>query len=69
MKSWVHTHRWQRASPTSTFMEEKIEYEYPQGLKGLLARLLFAPLLLRFMLAYRKEIIRRESRKIQQETI
>jgi ligand-binding SRPBCC domain-containing protein len=68
MRTWVHTHHWERITSDTTLMEEKIEYEYPQGWRGFLARLLFAPLLLRFMLTYRKWIIRREARNIAQST-
>jgi ligand-binding SRPBCC domain-containing protein len=64
MQSWVHTHHWQPVSAQETLMEERIEYSYPQGMRGLLARLLFAPPLLRLMLVYRQWVIRRECAKL-----
>jgi ligand-binding SRPBCC domain-containing protein len=64
MQSWVHTHHWQRTTPLTTLMEEEIKYQYPRGLSGLLARLLFGPPLLQFMLVYRQWVIRRECRRI-----
>ncbi len=59
MKFWEHRHQWQAVDACTTVMEEQILYEHHPGLAGLLSRLLFAPPLLRLMLAYRKWVIRR----------
>ncbi len=59
MKYWEHRHQWQAVDERTTMMEERIIYEHHPGLRGLLSRLLFAPPLLKLMLAYRKWVIRR----------
>ena len=63
MKSWVHTHHWQRVSPDVTLMEERIEFEHLPGSAGIVTRLLFAQVMIKLMLQYRKWIIRHETKK------
>jgi ligand-binding SRPBCC domain-containing protein len=59
MKHWVHRHSWQACDASTTQLEERIEYEHHSGWRGLLSRLLFAPPLMKVMLAYRRWSIRR----------
>lgn len=57
--TWKHTHAWRALDEHSTEMTERIEYAYRPGPRGWLARLLFAPPLLRLMFAHRRRAIRR----------
>ncbi len=59
LKAWRHTHRFEAVDAHTTRVREHIEYEYPLGLRGLLARLLFSPLALTFLFAYRQWVTRR----------
>jgi ligand-binding SRPBCC domain-containing protein len=52
LAAWRHTHHFETTGQ-GTRVSEHIEYAYPAGLRGLWARLLFNPLALRFMFAYR----------------
>jgi uncharacterized protein len=52
LAAWRHTHRFETFG-TGTRVTEHIEYAYPAGLRGLWTRLLFNPLALRCMFAYR----------------
>jgi ligand-binding SRPBCC domain-containing protein len=60
MARWSHHHSWSPLADGITEMTEQIEYEHKPGLAGLHTRILFAPLLLRLMMAYRQVVIRRE---------
>lgn len=59
LSAWQHTHRFDALDPQTTRVREHIEYTYPQGWRGILPRLLFNPLALRFMFAYRAWSTRR----------
>ncbi len=59
MKFWQHTHRFTALDERHTRVDEHIEYEYPDGIRGILARLLFSPPALRLMFAYRAWVTRR----------
>ncbi len=63
MKYWAHTHHWQALGDSATLMTERLAYEYWPGLRGLWTRLLFAPPLLKLMLAYRQWVIRHSLEK------
>ena len=59
LAAWQHTHRFEALNRGETRIHEHIEYEYPPGWRGLWARLLFNPLGLRLMFAYRAWATRR----------
>lgn len=59
MASWQHSHRFVAVDGGTTRVIEHIEYAYPTGWRGLRARLLFNPLSLRLMFAYRAWMTRR----------
>lgn len=59
LQTWRHTHRFEAVSAALTRVREHIEYTYPAGPSGWLARLLFAPPALRFLFAYRQWATRR----------
>ena len=58
MAAWQHTHHFEAVKDGSTRISEHIVYAYPSGLRGLGVRLLFNPLGLRLMFAYRAWITR-----------
>jgi ligand-binding SRPBCC domain-containing protein len=58
LQSWVHTHTFEAIDPSTTRIQESITYEYPPGLRGWLACLLYSPLPLRFLFTYRQIITR-----------
>ena len=53
-RKWEHTHTFRALSDRQTEIHEHIEYEHHAGLRGVLTRVLFSPLNLRLMFAYRK---------------
>lgn len=59
MAAWRHTHRFEAVSPTITRVRDHIEYTYAGGWRGLWTRLLFNPLGLGVMFAYRAWVTRR----------
>jgi ligand-binding SRPBCC domain-containing protein len=59
MKFWKHNHRFTSVDAKIVRVSEHIEYEHATGLRGLLSRLLFNPLALRFLFAYRGWVTRR----------
>lgn len=59
LKYWRHTHTFTRVEPALTRVSEHIEYDVFPGLRGWLTRLLFNPLGLRVMFAYRAWATRR----------
>lgn len=59
LAAWRHTHRFDAIDTHTTRVREHIVYEYPKGLRGLFARLLFNPLALKFLFWYRGFITRR----------
>ena len=62
MKSWRHTHKFVEIDGETTQIHEHIEYEYPAGWRGLASRILFGPLGLTALFAYRKWATRRNLR-------
>jgi ligand-binding SRPBCC domain-containing protein len=63
LKAWRHTHRFEAVDASTTHVSEHIEYEYPSGLPGLLAHLLFTPPALSFLFTYRQWVTRRALEK------
>lgn len=59
MKFWKHTHRFMALDSQTVRISDHIEYEHAPGLRGLMSRLLFNPLALRFLFAYRGWVTRR----------
>lgn len=59
-RRWEHTHTFRALSGEQTEIREHIEYEHHPGLRGMLTRVLFSPLNLRAMFAYRRMVTRRE---------
>ncbi|MBL8057816.1 MAG: SRPBCC family protein [Anaerolineales bacterium] len=59
LQRWRHTHRFTAAGPQTTLVTEHIEFEHRPGPAGWLTRVLFAPLSLRFLFAYRRWVTRR----------
>lgn len=64
LKQWRHTHRFTATSDHTTRVDEHIEYEHADGLKGLLSRLLFSRLGLTFLFTARKQITRRQVKRL-----
>jgi ligand-binding SRPBCC domain-containing protein len=62
MASWRHTHKFVEIDGETTQIHEHIEYEYPAGWRGLASRILFGPLGLTALFAYRKWATRRNLR-------
>lgn len=58
LKHWRHTHRFTSIEDGRTLVSEKIEYEHPQGLAGLLTRLLFNRPGLTLLFKYREVVTR-----------
>lgn len=54
LQAWAHTHRFQQISETESEVRDRVIYEYPRGLRGLAARLLFSPPGLWALFTYRK---------------
>jgi ligand-binding SRPBCC domain-containing protein len=59
MKHWTHTHTYTDLGDGRVQVKDHIEYEHHGGLRGLLSRLLFAPIGLRFLFFYRELATRR----------
>lgn len=59
LQRWRHTHRFEALDEAATRVVEYIEYEHADGWLGALTRLLFSPLGLRFLFAYRSWVTRR----------
>jgi ligand-binding SRPBCC domain-containing protein len=59
MKCWVHTHTFALDRSGCTRVSDHIEFEHHAGRRGWLTRLLFAPIGLRFLFAYRGHVTRR----------
>lgn len=62
-RKWEHTHTFRTLGDCRTEIHEHIEYEHHPGLRGLPTRILFSPLNLRAMFAYRRMVTRRELRR------
>lgn len=59
LRYWQHTHRFTALGPAQTQIEDVVEYEHYAGWRGWFSRVMFAPLMLRFIFFYREAIIRR----------
>jgi len=59
LQTWQHTHRFKAIDTHSSRVSEQIVYSHKPGWRGLLTRLLFAPIGLRFMFTYRAQVTRR----------
>ncbi len=59
MSHWQHTHTFTAISEEVTEVQDRIEYEYPQGWQGLWTRLLYAPIMLRFLFLYRSWVTKK----------
>lgn len=59
MKFWKHTHRFTTVDTRAVRVSDHIEYEHDAGLRGVVSRLLFNPLAMRFLFAYRGWVTRR----------
>ena len=59
LAAWQHTHRFEAISDRTTRVSDHVVYTYSHGAAGLLNRLLFNPLALRMMFAYRAWATRR----------
>jgi phytoene dehydrogenase-like protein/ligand-binding SRPBCC domain-containing protein len=53
MRSWIHRHEYRRLGPSRTRVSDRIWYEHPTGLRGLLTRALFHPAILSVLFRYR----------------
>lgn len=56
---WVHTHRYEAEGPNKTLLKEHIEYEHKPGFMGLVTRVLFSPLNLKILFAFRARATRK----------
>lgn len=54
---WEHHHEWKSISKNETQMQEYIFFEHAPNLRGLLTRLLFNPLAMKFFFWYRRKKI------------
>ena len=63
MQTWRHTHRFDSLDEQSTQVNEQVEYEYKSGLAGVFTRILFNPLGLRILFAYRAWVTRKQTEK------
>jgi len=59
---WQHTHAFGALDKYTTWVRERVEYAHYPGWRGLLSRLLFNPLSLRLLFAYRRRAMRRALR-------
>jgi ligand-binding SRPBCC domain-containing protein len=64
LKAWRHTHRFSEIAPGRTRVHEHIEYEYADGFKGILNRLMFGRPGLVGLFTARKLITRRNVAKM-----
>ncbi len=58
LRYWKHTHSFQAIDVQTTQITETIEYDYPPGWQGFLARLVYSPLALRLLFLYRQWVTR-----------
>jgi ligand-binding SRPBCC domain-containing protein len=59
MKVWRHRHSYGALGPRLTWVRDEVEFEHFPGWRGLLTRMLFSPLSLRFLFFYRAQVTRR----------
>ena len=60
LKSWKHQHRFVAIDREKTEVRESIEYEYKDGLRGIINRLMYSKLSLSFLFTARKLITRKQ---------
>lgn len=58
LRFWRHRHIFKALDAQTTLIREEIEYEYPPGMDGWWTRVVYSPLLLRFLFLYRSLITR-----------
>eukprot|EP00929_Paragymnodinium_shiwhaense_P044890 TRINITY_DN23006_c1_g1_i1.p1 TRINITY_DN23006_c1_g1~~TRINITY_DN23006_c1_g1_i1.p1 ORF type:complete len:173 (-),score=12.97 TRINITY_DN23006_c1_g1_i1:334-852(-) len=63
LRSWVHTHKFVEETPTSTAIEDTIEYDYGSGAQACVNFMLFNPLGLKALFVWRAFATRRALRK------
>jgi len=63
MMQWQHTHTFTEVTAEVTEVQDQIEYEYAPGLKGLWTRILYAPIMLRFLFLFRAKVTQKSVRK------
>jgi len=63
LKRWQHTHRFSAKGDGITQVDEHIDYEYDNGIRGLTGRLLFSKPALYLLFTARKLITRRQINK------
>jgi ligand-binding SRPBCC domain-containing protein len=59
MLRWQHTHHFSRVDRQNSRVSEHVSYEYRPGWRGWWTRLLFSPLSLRYMFAFRSWQLKR----------
>ncbi len=59
MSHWQHTHTFTAISEEFTEVQDRIEYEHYSGLKNGWTRLLYAPIMLRFLFLFRSFVTKR----------
>ena len=59
MQSWLHRHSFEPVSDQETAVVDRIEYSHFSGWRGMLSRVLFAPVGLRALFAWRAGATRR----------
>ena len=64
MLHWQHTHSFTAITDKITEVKDRIEYEYPQGWYGIWTRLLYAPIMLRFLFLYRAFVTKKATKKL-----
>lgn len=56
---WEHIHRFIAEGDRSTRLVDRIEFEHSPGMRGLFTRLMFSPIALRLLFAFRAGVTRR----------
>jgi len=64
MLHWQHTHSFTTITDEITEVQDRIEYDFPQGLKDLWTRLLYAPIMLRILFLFRAFVTKRATKKL-----
>jgi ligand-binding SRPBCC domain-containing protein len=58
LKYWKHIHRFEKIDRNKTRVTDEVEYEHFNGRRGITTRILFSPLMLRLIFAYRGWVTR-----------
>lgn len=58
LKSWRHSHRFTPLTPRRTEIHEHVEYEFGDGLRGFLNRLMFGRAAVWLLFTYRRRVTR-----------